>query len=151
MLWKDYDPESMAFVEAWLDDEAVKQTGLDEGFRPFYEYWAQEDGFLPGENFWCKVVYDGEVPIAVIAFCLYEDTISVMELVIRPEMRCHGIAPRVLSDLLKSGHILPFPVCKSEAVIFPGNIASQKAFEKAGYHYHSTHEDGQSVLYIFEA
>ena len=150
-LWMDYDPVGMEFVETWLDSEAVKQTGLDDGFRPFYEYWAMEDGFLPGKNFWCKVVYDGEVPIAVIAFCLYEDKISIMELVVRPEKRGCGYAAKLLNELLKSNRILPFPVSKSEAVIFPGNIASQKAFEKAGYRYHSTHEDGQSVLYIFEA
>ena len=41
-IWRDYDPETMGFVESWLDEAAVKATGLEDGFRDFYEYWAME-------------------------------------------------------------------------------------------------------------
>lgn len=55
--WRDYHPETMKYIENWLDESAVKSTGLDDGFHDFYEYWANEDGFVVGENFWCKVVF----------------------------------------------------------------------------------------------
>ena len=69
-VWSDYDPETMGYVESWLDESAVKNTGLDEGFRDFYEYWAKEDGYAVGENFWCKVVFENGQPFAVIALTL---------------------------------------------------------------------------------
>ena len=46
--WRDYEPCGMTFVEAWLDEQAVAATGLDEGFRSFYEYWVKEEVFVPG-------------------------------------------------------------------------------------------------------
>ena len=58
--WKDYDPKTMRYVEKWLDRKAVKLTGMDDGFHDFYEYWANEEGFIVGENYWCKVVFEEE-------------------------------------------------------------------------------------------
>lgn len=50
-VWRDFDPKAMQYIEDWLDESAVKSTGMDEGFCAFYEYWANEDGFIVGENF----------------------------------------------------------------------------------------------------
>ena len=144
-VWLDNDPETMGYVENWLDESAVSSTGLDEGFRDFYEYWAKEDGFTVGENFWCKVVCAQDEPLAVIAFCRYEGNTDVMELVVKPEKRGLGIGTELLKDFLES-----FAVQKSEAVIFPGNIASQKAFENAGFCHHHSHEDGTALYYVYE-
>ena len=57
-VWHDYNPKTMWYIESWLDENAIQATGLDEGFNSFYEYWANEDGFTVGENFWCKVVFE---------------------------------------------------------------------------------------------
>ena len=142
--WHDYNPETMGYVEDWLDESAVKSTGLDEGFRAFYEYWAKEDGFKVGENFWCKVVCHQDDPLAVIAFCRYEDNTDIMEILVKPEKRGQGIGSKLLKAFLES-----FSVQKSEAVIFPGNIASQKAFENAGFRYHHSHEDGTAMYFVY--
>lgn len=50
--WYDYNPSVMSFVENWLDESAVEFTGLGDGFRTFYEYWANEDGcvILPNSD-----------------------------------------------------------------------------------------------------
>ena len=150
LLWKDYDPETMGFVEGWLDDAAVRSTGLDEGFRAFYEYWRSEEGFVPGENFWCKVLWDRGEPFAVIALCEHEGKVTVMELVVAPEKRGRGLGTKLLQELLRNEPIPGLIIEKSEAVIFPGNIASQKAFGKAGFRYHHTHEDGDALYYVYE-
>ena len=34
-IWHDYDPNTMQYVESWLDENAIQFTGLEEGFRPF--------------------------------------------------------------------------------------------------------------------
>jgi len=130
-VWLDYDPETMGYVENWLDDVAVRTTGLDEGFRAFYEYWAKEDGFVPGEIFWCKVAFEGVEPFAVIAFCQHEGKTIIMEVLVAPDKRGQGKCSALLKELLHNKEILGFTIQKSEAVIYPDNIASQKAFENA--------------------
>ena len=148
-IWHDYDPETMGFVESWLDEAAVRSTGLEDGFRDFYEYWAKEDGFAVGENYWCKVVFEEDRPFAVIALALYEGKVTVMELVVAPEKRGQGRGSKLLRELLENEEILGFSIAYGEAVIFLNNVASQKAFEKAGFRYHHTHEDGDAVIYIY--
>lgn len=151
-VWHDYDPHTMSFVENWLDENAVNSTGLDEGFRAFYEYWANEDGFVPGENFWCKVVFEGNHPFAVIAFCRHEHKIIIMELLVASEKRGQRKGSALLKELLRNEGILGFHIQKSEAVIYPDNIASQKAFENAGFRYHHNRQDGNgdSMIYVYE-
>ena len=149
-VWRDYDPETMEYVESWLDDSAVRFTGLDEGFRGFYEYWAGEDGYIVGENFWAKVVCARDEPFAVIAFGLHEGKLIMMEIVVAPEKRGQGMGAKLLKELLGNKEILGFPVQKSEAVIFHNNKASQKAFEKAGFYHHHTYDDGSAMLYVYE-
>lgn len=149
-VWRDYNPETMPYIENWLDESTVKSTGLDEGFRAFYEYWAREDGFLPGENFWCKVVSEADDPFAVIALCLHKGRILIMEIVVAPEKRGQGRGTELLKELLTQDPIPGLSIQKAEAVIFPNNTASRKAFVNAGFHYHHTHQDGISMLYVYE-
>lgn len=149
-VWHDYDPKSMGYIEDWLDEATVKSTGLDEGFRSFYEYWANEDGFAVGKNYWCKVIFQNDEPVAVLACCLYDSVVTVMEIVVDPEKRGQGIGRKLLKELLESEKILGFTIQKSEAVIFPTNIASQKAFTNAGFRYHHTHEAGDALYYAYK-
>lgn len=150
LVWRDYDPETMGFIEEWLDDAAVKFTGLDEGFRAFYEYWSNEDGYIPGRNFWCKVVSEEAEPFAAIALCEHEGKAIIMEFFVAPEKRGLGLGTKLLKELLDGESVIGFAIEKSEAVIFPSNTASQKAFEKAGFRYHRTHEDGDALYYVYE-
>ena len=149
-VWRDYDPDSMGYIESWLDESAVRSTGLEDGFRAFYEYWANEDGYHVGENFWSKVVFEGDKPFAVAAFGLYEGKIILMEIVEDPQQRGRGKGAKLLRELLENEEILGFTIQESEAVIFLGNLASQKAFEKAGFEYHHTHKDGDAVIYVYK-
>ena len=150
LAWHDYDPRSMGYVEEWLDAPAVTSTGLDEGFRAFYEYWCGEGGFVPGEDLWCKVVSEDEDPFGVIAFCEHEGKVIIMEVVVAPEKRGRGLGTKLLKELLEKEPISGLVIKKSEAVIFPGNAASQRAFENAGFRHHSTHEDGDALYYVYE-
>lgn len=150
-IWRDYDPEAMGYVESWLDEAAVRSTGLEDGFRDFYKYWAKEDGFALGENYWCKVVLEDSQPIAVIALALYEGKTTVMEMVVAPEKRCQGKGTNLLRELLREKEILGYCVAWAEAVIFLGNAPSQKAFENAGFRYHHTHPDGDAVIYVYDS
>ena len=151
-IWRDYHPETMQYIESWLDKSAVESTGLDEGFRVFYEYWVNEAGFAVGENFWCKVVFEDDDPSAVVAFCLQGEEILIQEMIVHPEKRGQGKGSELLKELLENKEIVGFAIHKSKAVIFPGNTASKRAFENAGFFQHHIHEDagGVSIHYVYE-
>lgn len=152
-IWHDYNPDTMSFVEKWLDESAVNSTGLDEGFRAFYEYWANEDGFIVGENYWCKVTFKNDKPFGVVALCEHNQKIIIMEVLIAPDKRGQGKGSALVAELLNNEEILGFTIQKCEAVIYPNNKASRKAFEKAGFIYRNSHKDenGDSLLYIYES
>ena len=149
--WHDYNSEIMSYVENWLDEHAVRMTGMDEGFRQEYEYWANEDYNTVGENYWCKVAFENGDPFAVIEFGLYESVVTVMEIIVAPEKRGQGMGSKAIKELLYNAKtIIGIDIEKAEAIIYPSNIASQKAFEKAGFKYHHTHEDGDAMTYVYE-
>lgn len=148
--WIDYNPETMGYVENWLDEHAVRMTGMDDGFRQEYEYWANEDYNTVGENYWCKVVFENGVPFAVIEFGMHEGVVTVMETLVAPEMRGQGRGSKVIKELLENSKtIIGIDIEWAEAIIYPSNIASQKAFEKARFKYYSTHEDGDAMTFVY--
>lgn len=151
-VWRDYNPQTMRYIESWLDESVIKATGLDEGFCSFYEYWSSEDGFAVGKNFWCKVAFENDKPFAVIAICQDEHKTIIMEVLVAPEKRGRGKGSKLLKELLNCKEIIGFTIQTSEAVIYPSNIASQKAFEKAGFKYHHIQKDacGDSISYVYE-
>ena len=151
-VWYDYNPNTMNFIENWLDESAVESTGLNEGFHSFYEYWATEDGFVVGENFWCKVISEHDKPFAVVAFCQYKSKMIIMEVLLEPEKRGQGKGSTLIKELIKNEEILGFSKQNWEAVIYPRNIASRKAFENAGFRYSDNRQDenGESMSYIYK-
>ena len=149
LIWKDYNPDTMSFVEEWLDEDAVSMTGIDEGFRNFYEYWANDDEMELGQNYWCKVVSDENTAFAVVALSLCEGSLHVMELLVSPELRGKGLGTTLLRELFSEGEtIIGHRIEKATAFIFPNNPASQKAFEKAGFVLDHANDDGDVLYYV---
>ena len=54
--WKDYTKEDTALVASWLNADAVRMTGMDEGFDAFHQYWKNESSPERGEYFSTKLV-----------------------------------------------------------------------------------------------
>ena len=149
-IWKNYNPETMEFVEEWLDKEAVDNTGMDDGWKEFHNYWCSDENTVPDKNYWCKAVYENEKPIAVTAIGYNEGKYNIMELVVRPDERGKGKGSSLLKELLiNSTEIIGSEITEAEAVIYPSNPASQKAFEKAGFVFDYAHEDGDVFYYIY--
>ena len=128
-IWYDYEPEKMSFVENWLDDETIRKTGIDDGWHDFHEYWQNEENTVPGENYWCKVVFENGKPFAVVALGMNEGIYNVMELVVNPKERGKGKGTSLIRELMsKSLEIMEKEIMCAEAVIYPSNIASKRAF-----------------------
>ena len=148
--WVDYHKGYKEVVETWLDDEAVKYTGCAEGWDQYFEYWKNEPGTVLNGNFFSKVVLDGGKAVGVIAVYEEKNIYYIQEFVVSPDRRCMGTGSSILKELLQSGeYIVGKTITRAEACIFPSNISSRKAFEKAGFRYSRTHPDGDTCYYEF--
>ena len=147
-IWKDYSFEYAEKIEDFLDKEAFKYTSCEDGFNDFYTYWYNE---LGESNFWCKVILIENEPIAVISLAKAPDNVfTVQEFIVSPSYRGKGCGSNILRELLFcSKEIIGQEISVAEAVIYPNNIASQKAFQKAGFVYTNAHPDGDAWYYRF--
>ena len=148
--WVDYCKDYKETIESLFDAEAVKNTGCDDGWEQFYEYWKNEPETVLNENFFAKVILDGGKAVGVMAIFLEMDKCYIQEFVISPDRRGIGIGSSVLKELLENGeYIIGKPIKRAEACIFPSNIASIKAFEKAGFQYSHSHPEGDAWYYEY--
>ena len=149
--WVDYSKDYREIVESFLDDEAIKSTGCDDGFEAFYTYWMSEEDTRLNENFWFKVISTDQKPIAIIAIAKSpQNEFTVSEFIIAPTERRKGHGKAILKELLSnSSTILGERIDLARAVIFPNNIASQKAFAGAGFDFSFTHPDGDALYFEF--
>lgn len=149
--WSDYAKEHEALVDSWLDDEAVRQTGLDSGWDDFFEYWKNDSEMSLGENYWCKIISHQGTPFAVMALSVWKGEFLIMEYVVDPKMRGKGLGSSALRELLDFGDcIVSTGIEQASAVIFPANKSSQKAFEKAGFYFLSADPDGDAFNYSYK-
>lgn len=132
--WEDYGSEQAVLVNAWLDRDAVRNTGLDDGLDAFYQYWERNSDPARGKIFYCKIVSEERRPVAVVAFSYHQQTVVVMEIVVDPILRGQGRGTAIINELVDhASHWIGEPISVFEAVIFPHNTVSQNAFYKAGF------------------
>lgn len=150
--WIDYAEEYEDTVESWLDEEAVRLTGMDEGFQDYFQCMINDSDTKYGENFWVKVIFEKEKPIGIMAVGLWEKSFIISEIIISSSHRGNGIGSAAIREWIDfSNSIIGVSCEKAKAVIFPNNIASQKAFEKAGFKFVSAHPDGDAWYYEYDA
>ena len=148
--WIDYTSAYKEMVESWMDGDAKRFTGCDEGFDEYYQSEVNDPETKPGENFWVKIIIANTDPVGIIALGLWDNILTISEFIIRPDRRGNGLGSLALVELLaQSNNIIGVKIKDAEAVIFPNNIASQKAFEKAGFIFHSEHPDGDVWYYRY--
>ncbi len=148
--WIDYTSDYASIVETFLDDTARKLTGCDEGWQEYYDYLVKDPSICFDKNFWAKVISAEDRPIAVIAMGLYNRTLTVSEFVVLPEVRGKGHGTAILRELLTcTQELLGVSFRRAVAVIYPNNQVSQRAFEKAGFVFESSHPDGDAWYYTY--
>ncbi len=148
--WIDYTSSYKNMVDSWIDKDAKRFTGCDEGFDEYYQCMSNESETKLGENFWAKIIIVDTDPVGIIAIGLWDGVFTISEFIIRPDKRGNGIGSSVLAELLaQSKKIIGIEIKDANAVIFPNNVASQKAFEKVGFVFHSEHPDGDARYYRY--
>lgn len=151
--WITYDAEHKTIVDSWFDDIARRFTAIDDSWENYVQYWEDNSDSNKGEYFWSIMITDeNKNPFGVIAVALSDDVFTISEYVIDPQKRNKGYGSSALKELLlESQRIIGKEIKIANAVIFLSNIASQKAFEKAGFKYESIHSAGDAICYTYTA
>ncbi len=146
--WKPYRDVDAGLVDSWLDDYTISQTGIEDGWQSFYDYWMREN---PGEGKdCCFLISRDDLPFAVMYLAIIGSEITISEYLVSPDKRGQGYGAAVLKELLdNTDSLLNIKASLAKAVIFPNNIASRKAFERAGFVLASKHPDGDAVNYEY--
>jgi len=95
-----------------------------------------------------KVICEKDRPVGVVVVSLAENVFCFAELLIDPATR--GIGTAVIRELLEYGNeIVGHAIDRAEACIFPSNIPSRKAFERAGFHLDSAASEDDAQCYRY--
>lgn len=149
--WIDYDIKYAHIVEPWFDDETMYYTGCDEGWNDYYLDMINDPETILNQNSWVKIIYDGPTPIGIMSLSKDDPGYYIAEFAIAPDKRGKGIGTAVLQDLLHNSQtIIGETITEANACIFPDNPPSQKAFEKAGFHFDHAHPDGDAWYYVYK-
>ncbi len=148
--WKQYTSNDAALVDSWLDDCAVRGTGLENGWHHFYNYWMTENPSAEAKDR-CFLISHENTPFAVMYLAIIDNCITISEYVVSPNKRGMGYGTAVIEELLHhSAQLLNINASVAEAVVYPNNIASKKAFENAGFMLVSKHSDGDAYYYRYK-
>ena len=132
--WIDYISEYAPLIDSWLDDAVIEMTGIDEGWDNYRNAVLIDALNYPGCIDYCKISFQEGKPIAVVAFGYYRGDVTISEIIISPEMRSKGYGSKILKELILLSRIwFPDPISHFSAIVFAQNIASQKAFQNAGF------------------
>ncbi len=145
---RPYKDSDAKIVDTWLDSDAVRFTGIDNGWQEFYDYWIKCAENNSIKDIYCYTAYNSNFPIGVIFIGTEKNILTISELIIAPELRRKGYGSKVLNTLILSiASIIGRNFDTAKAVIFPSNLASQRCFEKAGFKKVGMHPDGDAVYY----
>ncbi len=148
--WTVYNDQDAKLVDSWLDKNTVKATGLDEDWQSFYDYWTKENLNENVKSF-CYIISEGNKPFAVIFLAVVDDVLILSEFIVAPEMRDKGYGLAVICDLINNySKISVENISCIQAVIFPGNKASKKVFEKAGFMLVREQDEGDALDYEYK-
>ncbi len=146
--WEPYQSSHEALVDSWLDDTAVEFTGLDNGWKAFYDYWMLDAKENANCRDYCFLVSEQSEILCVIYLATQEETLTVSCCVVAPCKRGKDYGSAIISELVqRCAELIGTHMTVAEAAVFPKNIASQKAFEKAGFAFISERSSTQSYRY----
>ncbi len=150
LQWVDYEDQHAQIVDSWLDRDTVSMTGLDIGWSAYWQAVQNDALNFPGCKDYCKLVYVGVAPCAVISFGVYQKVLTISEIIVDPRFRGKGIGTRMLLQLVEMARNLVFgSVNVLSAVVYPQNVASQKAFRNAGFQFETRTDDGVDLIYTY--
>ena len=151
--WVDYCEKYEDEVEAWCQDELSLRYATDNCIIKDYEYWRNENGFIHNKTCFCKIVLDGEQPVAVLIILAGNGCpLNINPIIVNPTLRNKGYCTRVIKELVDyTWEILAVNQQYFEAGISIENTACIRAFEKVGFVLAGQHKDGDFTYWVYPA
>ena len=132
--WMDYTAEHAVLIDSWMDYSAIDMTGIDEGWDSYWNAVLLDAVNFPGCVDCCKLVLKEGKPVGVVSFGYYRGDVTISEIIVDPEIRGMGYGSEILTELIQLSRIwFQGPISRFSAIVFARNIASQKAFQNAGF------------------
>lgn len=145
-------------IDRFLDADAAYYTGCDGGIDAYVRYWRAQPQVHWNMDFWCYriAVKTGTIGVITIFRLPQKEYDRIPNMVhlsigafwIDPTMRGRGIGTMILQDIFANTEtLLGLSYHTAQAVVYPDNTLSRRAFEKAGFRLHHTHPDGDAQYF----
>jgi RimJ/RimL family protein N-acetyltransferase len=142
--WVDYPSQYADEIETWCDEAALKFALDKKSLADEHQMYLDEEYRL-GYNYYCKIILDGDTPVAVLMLAmdedsskvhLTEDIVYVETLIINPALRGKGYGAKIMTELLKN----QLTLIDHDHNIFVSQIrkdndVSKKLMQKLGFTY----------------
>ena len=144
----DYDPQAHRALDDWQGGD-IFRFAMENGIGGEWQYYIGAKEYHAGYDTFCKVVLLNDRPVAaMIVFCNPDYPVGINPIVVDPELAGQGHGSEVLREFVANiNAILPFHSNLIRVVIDIENIASIKAFAKAGFTLARVHPDGDVGYY----
>ena len=139
-VWIDYPGPYEAEMERWCD-ESVRYAIDEDGIREEHDWYV--DHYTLGKDYFCKVILDGEVVVALLMLRIEdakmpcgEHVVFLDTLIINPALRHQGYGTRIVAELIQhTEDIIPFGNNIFVAQIHKDNAISKKLAAKLNFYF----------------
>ena len=144
----DYDPAAHRALDAWQSG-AIARFAMDGPISEEWQYYVDSPEYRVGVDAFCKVaLLDGRPVAVMIVLCHPDYPVAFNPIIVDPALIGQGYGSEILREFFDNiDVILPSHSDRAEVVIDNNNIASIRAFAKAGFRLARVHPDGDAGYY----
>ncbi|MCL2527260.1 MAG: hypothetical protein FWE42_02485 [Defluviitaleaceae bacterium] len=71
--WVDYPAQYEEEIEEWCDEPAIRFALDEDSIKAEHQWYLDSDKYVHNGNYFCKVVLNGDTPIALFMLAAFED------------------------------------------------------------------------------
>jgi len=143
--WIDYPAKYENEIETWCDEFAIRFALDDDSVITEHQWYLDSDKYKHNENYFCKVVLDGDTPVALFMLAIFSDEtkkhlteniVYLDTLIINPALRNQNFGSRIIADVIQNAE----QIIGSSSNIFISQIhkdndVAKKLATKLGFHF----------------
>lgn len=164
-VWDDYSKKYKDLIDRWTDDEEVQRFATDDSWHDEYMYYmteterymddagvVHEHKYELNKDFFCKIIFDGETPVAVIILLSTDGyPVYINPLLVNPKLWGRGYGTEIIRELIDNiDELIPNHSDTIEAGVDIENTPSRRIFEKNGFTLTKIHPEGDFLFYQYQ-
>ena len=161
LIWIEYPNQHENEIETWCDEFAVCFALDDNSVKAEHQWYLNSDKYTHNKNYFCKVVLDGNVPVALLMVAVFEDAMKTHlherivyldTLIINPAVRGQGYGTRVVADFLQNANeIIGVGHYIFVSQVHKDNDIAKKLCTKLGFGLTCNEENSDWIDWVFPA